>query len=196
MANRLRGDTPFEAACLQTFKLPPYVCYRNRDIARIQGKLGPRPSDPYAADIAIEEDVRVIERVQVPGTGEWTIRQKTDEKGLPVFDRRRVLLDHEQRQLRWIEFVNARFTRPDEDALATCLRHGLERWATECGAPVVDHMLDAALFEQVREELGSVALFALHARAVTNSTFVTGTQGDDTDTKAPSGAAVSSTSST
>lgn len=195
MSNRLRGDTPFDAACLQKFKVQPYVCYGTREIARIQGALGPRPIDPYAPDTAIEEDVPVIDRVQDPKSGRWSRQQKV-ENGLPVFERKRVLLNHAQRQQRWLEFVNARFGNPDDEALAICLRHGLERWAREAEAPIVDHMLEAGLFDEVREELGRVRLHALQAQAIAAGTFIEGTRGDDSDTKAASGAAASSTSST
>jgi len=191
MTNRLRGETPVPVASRPEWKTQPFLVYGTREVARIQAALGPRPIDPYAPDTVIEESKPIIEDVYNEETGQTTKRYKSDEAGL-VYRARRVLLDHDQRQERWLDFVTARMRNPDDEAAFICVKHGLDRWAKTEKVEVTDDLVDS-----FREELGRIRFLTLNAEAITRGTFVKGTGEplEEDDPKTPSGAA-SSTSNT
>lgn len=181
MANQHRGQTAFRALGREI-----YIVYGTREIAEVWSALGFRRADPLAPPVMEERD----EPASDPKTG-LAIR---DEAGLPVFVRRRVLLDAAERQMRIQEAFDAVFTNPDVPARRTCIRIGLRRWEKEAGQPLTEEQ-----FEELCDELGLEGLNALHVAAWINAcrvpppTDATAVSGEARD---PKGSAASSTSST
>lgn len=180
MANQHRGQTPFRALGREMF-----VVFGLQEIAEAWSALGFRRPDPLAPPLAEERD----EPVYDGRTGDPTV----DEQGLPVFRRRRVLLDAAARQQRVQEAFDATFTNPDVPARIACLRIGLRRWEKEAG-----HALTPVEFQTVCDELGVEGLAALHVAALINATrgAPASDEGGGGDPNAPSAAPASSTSTT
>lgn len=152
MANQYRGQTPFRALGREMF-----VVYGLQEIAEAWSVLGFRRPDPLAPPLAEERD----EPVYDGRTGDPV----TDEQGLPVFRRRRVLLDAAARQQRVQEAFDAAFTNPDVPARIACLRIGLRRWEKAAG-----HTLTPEEFQSLLDELGAEGIGALHITALINAT--------------------------
>lgn len=180
MANQYRGQTPFRALGREMF-----VVYGLQEIAEAWSALGFRRPDPLAPPVAEERDEPLFDG----RTGDPLI----DEQGLPVFRRRRVLLDAAARQQRVQESFDACFTNPDVPARIACLRIGLRRWEKTSG-----HTLTADEFQALCDELGAEGLGALHISALINATRSgpATEEGGGGDPNAPSAVPASSTSTT
>jgi len=177
--NPHRGQTPFRALGREM-----YMVYGTRELAEAWLALGFRRPDPYAPPVAEEWD----ELRRDPTTGEPVI----DERGLPLFSRRRGLVDAATRQQRVQEAFDACFTNPEIPARRACLRIGLQRWEREAGAKLSDDE-----FERLCDELGFEGMLSLHIAAYVNAIRVPPVEGgEDRDPNAQSAGPASSTSST
>lgn len=167
MANQSRGQVPFRALGRDLF-----IQYGCREIAEIQTALGFRRPDPFTPDVVEDVD----EPVAGPGGA-----QKVDDKGVPVFVRRKILVNAKERQRRMLVAFDACLLNPDPEAAVGLLRVGLRPWQRETSQRLPDE-----LFGRIVDSLGLERIKMLHFEALSSGVYLAG---EESEGKAESTAA-------
>lgn len=171
MANLLRGQVPFKALDRDL-----YIQYTTTAIAEVQAALGFRRPDPLQPDVLQEVDEQQF--LDLART-----KPKLDNEGRPVYVRRPVLLNANERQRRMVDAFEACLIHPDPAAAVVFFRAGLKPWlATQVRA------LPDGFVADVIDALGLQRIQLLHADALAQGVWLAGREEDDDQGKAQSAA--------
>jgi len=162
MANLLRGQVPFKALGRDL-----YIQYTTTAIAEAQAALGFRRPDPLLPDVLQEVDeLQFLDAAQT--------KPKVGEDGLPVYVRRPVLLNAQERQRRMVEAFEACIIHPDPAAAVAFFRAGLKPWLSAQARAVPDGFVGSVV-----DALGLERIRLLHAEALTLGVWLAGGEDDD-----------------
>lgn len=165
MPNLYRGEVPFKAAGIEAF-----VCLLNSDLAAAYAEIA-RTAPAYARPSPFQPDT--VEETAVPA---WIDEdrgiQKVDAEGQPVFRLERRLVNHAERQRRWIAAMEATITRPDPEASLILFRAGLRQWERES-----QRKIDDGKFREIVDALGLAEVRGLLLSALTFGVYLRGAEG-------------------